>query len=856
MDLDDDINEIELYKLRSSQLIKLKEERSFKLNEFEHKKLCEFNEMESLKRLEGQLKNYEILINEKESKKRDVSIPCNMDTYSNIDYDRSDTSRSLIASSKKPISIEDDIYYEIFLEELQIIKEKLMELPVLQKSNFATNSSFNSISRSALIVFYKSGSNGYNFIMQFFRIDKKTTFTKLKFSVFNLFQIDFDENFSEIRFFLINNEFNLIHISNEDEEIHCYIMKKNCQNIRFLVSRKEEQKLITPNYLKETILGEKTVVDINLKNLKMSIITPPIKSFFMQFIGVTKHMIKKIVLEYNKDIVEKIYEKTKPSKSFKFFISFKWLGFITIYFIFLIISLNSLFTIMETQKDYFTNLEISKFFSSKALKIYNLDSIYLDLYLQLKPFFYKIQNHKIPFQSIDRLKGIILSSQIRVSMYNTQILNCPKFILNKTQFCYYPYFNSSTSNKSNSISYKYMFSVTNDTYINDSLNKMLIIDNNNVENNKVNISTFDNYQKYLFNNLTIENRSLLEYYSYASGTLGDYYSDGSTFFFDPNKLNDITLKNLLYVVTQSNLWNWSLRSIVVSFTLYNIHTQKSIYITIMYEIDNAGYIVTNSTTSNIFISNFYFGSRGLFLWNCDIVRIVCVGLILVFTFIDFISFERKLKKMTRFGYFNLFLSPKFTLNLIIIVFNVLSFCTRLLILNIDFRDVIISLKTKYFEFYSVNQSYSNQLIYENVQIFATIFRVVFFLYYWEKVRTFIHYIIDIIHKIFYLFLIMFFQFYCLSVMANNILGPFHKSYSNLPHSINSGLMTTIGFFYGTIDNTSSKSDIVVLCFIYFIVIYFFLNVVVGTFIDVYRISSLKRGYPYYLKKKSFFNYIK
>ena len=67
MDLDDDINEIELYKLRSSQLIKLKEERSFKLNEFEHKKLCEFNEMESLKRLEGQLKNYEILINEKES---------------------------------------------------------------------------------------------------------------------------------------------------------------------------------------------------------------------------------------------------------------------------------------------------------------------------------------------------------------------------------------------------------------------------------------------------------------------------------------------------------------------------------------------------------------------------------------------------------------------------------------------------------------------------------------------------------------------------------------------------------------------------------------------------------------------
>ena len=111
--------------------------------------------------------------------------------------------------------------------------------------------------------------------------------------------------------------------------------------------------------------------------------------------------------------------------------------------------------------------------------------------------------------------------------------------------------------------------------------------------------------------------------------------------------------------------------------------------------------------------------------------------------------------MTRFGYFNLFLSPKFTLNLIIIVFNVLSFCTRLLILNIDFRDVIISLKTKYFEFYSVNQSYSNQLIYENVQIFATIFRVVFFLYYWEKVRTFIHYIIDIIHKIFYLFLIIF-----------------------------------------------------------------------------------------------------
>ena len=99
---------------------------------------------------------------------------------------------------------------------------------------------------------------------------------------------------------------------------------------------------------------------------------------------------------------------------------------------------------------------------------------------------------------------------------------------------------------------------------------------------------------------------------------------------------------------------------------------------------------------------------------------------------------------------------------------------------------------------------------------------------------------------------MLFIYFSLIVMANNIFGQYYINYIDLGSSLNTGLLLSIGSFSGSLDGSSSKTEYIMLFFLGFLVIYFLLNVISGAFIDIYRITVLKKGYPYFNKNIDIF----
>jgi len=332
------------------------------------------------------------------------------------------------------------------------------------------------------------------------------------------------------------------------------------------------------------------------------------------------------------------------------------------------------------------------------------------------------------------------------------------------------------------------------------------------------------------------------------GKIGIYTGNYYNIYLSPMHMNINTLNCLFTYLSQTELFNKGLRSIVISYTLMNYKTKFFYYISITYELNVSGFIYEPDVKVSVFLPNIYAGDYGSLLRICDIIRLIFVILLCLITLQQVLSGMKLSSVQGTMKLFLLILQPTVIINLSIIIIFLICYISKIKNLQFDLNNVIkfinkidnIVITPDYINTYY----YSLDIIYETILCFLLFARTLLIFWFFKKIKTFTSYILDSLGKMILFVILIVFVFIGFVVFANNLWGLYYPSFIDLSSSFQNILLFSIGHFQkDLVYNIFPNWTFVFMLFYYFLVVYFIMNSFVGIYLEAYRIVMLKQGNP-------------
>jgi hypothetical protein len=259
-----------------------------------------------------------------------------------------------------------------------------------------------------------------------------------------------------------------------------------------------------------------------------------------------------------------------------------------------------------------------------------------------------------------------------------------------------------------------------------------------------------------------------------------------------------------------------------------------------------------------FLANVYADDTGALILIFDILRLVFILLMFIFTFQSIVDAKRKLhdteKNVT--GYMKIFFQPKIITTIIIMLLYIILFATKALYLKMDSDEIWPQSSSNGFlrsvnkEFYSTVNNFELAIVLETLIIFSLFARMILFFYDYTRIFGFFIYIYNSFKRVASFFMMLIFFLLSFAVFANNLWGQYFDAYRDIASSITNVLLFSIGHFQTQIYGYNYRWWNIIFTFLFFLIfIYFSLTTFVGIFLESYRITSTEIGYSYEYRKK-------
>ena len=683
---------------------------------------------------------------------------------------------------------------------------------------------------------------------QFLKFTKKTDFETIIKYCLDLWNLSDDQGkINDFCLKLLSNDNDIDSIDINPKEFVDEFLKinSNIKQARFILW--DKSKLIKDSIIKKE-MNKENDTKILIKNEKK--IEGLTLKFLNKFMGVSTYARNKIeyIINY-RDNSNKL--KIDSSSYLTFAINvFIWI----INFLFLIFTYLTLFEMQKTTSSFFARNQLNN------MLLYNNNSI-----------FKFDDSNSIQYDILDRLKIIFLDDlarqnsllnsikilgKLRISFYRTISNNCSNYrYLNfiTKRNCYESEYKSSTANTSAplmkgsglNIDNTTNFTITSPNNINISY--VLLDNSTNPSNSRFinNASIIQKFVSLIMINMTSNNISNLDYS--ISGQLGKYTGTNCfNIFVNPYEMSNLVFAQIINNVYNTSITDESLRSVITSFSYYDFPTHMFIYVYIVYEISNTGFILTPLISIKSFHYNIYNTTNGPFIRYLDILRFVLGILILVFTPHQLMNIKPGNDRV--FLFTNIIL-----LNLFICFFFFVSYGLRMTNLNNPFNsEVILDLTYEIKEFYRYKNSYYINTVLECLLAFSMMIKICFDIGRFHKIKLVILYIRNSFKKIFYYIIFIVALIGSFTVFSNNLWGLSLQKFSDL----NSCLFNVLFFSIGSmdVDEILETNEIgviwnIIFFYLFFsIIILFYLNTFAGIFVEVYRKTTLIKGNPKQIEK--------
>ncbi len=300
-----------------------------------------------------------------------------------------------------------------------------------------------------------------------------------------------------------------------------------------------------------------------------------------------------------------------------------------------------------------------------------------------------------------------------------------------------------------------------------------------------------------------------------------------------------------------------MRAVTFSFTLFNNFNKFYFYINLVYEWPSQGGILPAKIGVSPFLINVYERNLGNLTKLTDILRLIFSLIMLILTLNNFNQAKKQLHETQRnmIEYLKIFLSAKMIVNIFIMLFYIICFALKLIYLMQNPEDLVKTFKAdgflnlNKFDFYEIKQNYETCIVIETIIVFFLFFRFIIFFYDLTRTNIFFIYIFKAFANVYVFLIILVMIIVSQAIFANNLWGQNFDEYRDLAGSIVNTLLFSIGHYQKSIMTSKNNKiwTIVFTVYFFFIVIYFFLSIFVGIFLESYRLNSLKNGYAYDLR---------
>jgi len=791
-----------------------------------------FSLIEQKEVLNEQLSSVILEVAERNKEISDLERTMNMD----------DSNVNLLSTDRKNLIKNDEKEEEDGEEEDKMIFKQL-ELIMSEKSDSLLKYNVSSdkndeyivyeklICISVLVIYADLHNSSSAFYLQNFTLNKHSVFKELKKTSCEFWDID-DQEYT-IKF--CNSQYKLIDIPSLQLNIDNFLKNQdNCKNAIMILFPEEKQ--VNTEKLK-LFLNQRISLSDSKKTKNNIEIEDSVSEFFRRFVGLFTYMLGKLESIIRFLIVEgdesKLDEK-KPKigiglKTYKVML-------ILVHLVFVFFFLDSL-SITSPAKMYSINDGISNYFNSHKTLVFNRkSSIFDDISLKLNNFFLNDQGKKEGL-----LENFILVTPMRINFYKTNFKTCESFFQENVT-CNIFAWDETTKNISRINYPSKSVQIPSGIYILKDKKY-----NNKLESPLKDESIIRNYISDSISNLTlnINNQSIYSIKGFMSTYTGNTY----TMFVNSLDMNFNTFYLLLLNTKQTNIFDAGLRSIIVILFFMHPQTNRFIYIYLLYEINTDGCVLGLKYYNKIFTMNIYFGVDGEKLYIKDIIRLSLCGVILLSTLVEWFLRKSKFDKKNTSSFGNLmaiFVQPILLTNYIMFSLNLFSFLVKFKCLQYDYTNISNIYKG------NVTQSFESDLynslgwfeLVNNIEsglIFAVMVKFVMLFAEIDSIRVLILYIKNSSYKLGFYIFFLFFILLGFSTLSNNLWGTVDQRFVDLMGSLSNVLMNSIGHIT-IIENGYDGWNFVYIILFFSFFIYFLINTFVGLFLEVYRISTIRKGH--------------
>ena len=724
-----------------------------------------------------------------------------------------------------------------------------------------------------------------SFKFQTFRIYHDTTVKKIYNACLELWNmeekkqelINKDEKELSYKLCLIeNNEKNPVLKGNENIA-NMLRQKKDLKNAQFLLypSSIDKEEAIKKFY--ESNQKEDNIVNNNSDN---------IEEFTQNIVGMSSYINSKYyALKEEETSTKAVFEEDEKMLFQRKLKNYGILGcVIIIYGLFLIFSILSLCSMKNPFETYHEVKELKERFY-KNFKNSNVNNSFLEKsediresILQIfKDFYYDDSEDKT-----NRLPFVVIS-QARISFYEVTEQECHKNYANfyKNNYgpdpkCYKSYYKK----KSNPKGY-YAPYIKNSGYSNDksiceeqSVEEKFFVYSENYENhNFINgCESLENYFYFFFKGWYSSPDDDVEDIS-IKGELGYYGKEPINIFFSVNFINKNVLEEALKLLThKTKLLNSSFedeeydyfspqyqQACVVSFTLYNLFTNHYYYITFLYEFSEMTGNVAPKIDIIPFVPNLSKVAGGKTIKVLDVFRLLLIIFFCLITFYQ-IYFRYNNKKnplskgkhIKQEGFISAFLSLEIIIDIADLFIFLFLFVRKRRSLyqnmikngEISNDNDFVELKIK--EYQKIAFDYQIVIQLESLLIILLLMRFLVFFSDTPRTKRYFKYLRLSLYRVYPYFIFYLFFCFIFAIFAQQIWGPYYQNFKYF----NRAFFSVIEFSIFHVQEVFYKNRFWsayggVFTFMFFIVvIYFIMNTFYGTYLESYRLTTLKHGNAY------------
>jgi hypothetical protein len=864
------------YNYHEEKLINLKEQ--IKENEEKNKRL--HNEVTHYKEVNiflndqllekaEELKHYEKLckettfnVNEETRGEEDVFLKNNMTNRSAIS--RRDISSVGLINLKDDISLnekkEDSQNPEEADQELDLIYNQLdyllkeinhnqNDVPGIYHKKQKGEETLNLFCRAVLVILIDADQviDGKNkILLQTFRLDLSTTFLNLKKAILNFWDLDNRENEFTLRF--IDRDGDTMIIKNFQEEIDLFLKgMSNMKLARFLfISSKAKT---DPNELKG--IGE---TDLNLKNQKKNTITldSTLEKLFSKFMGLTNYLNNKFVFIKKKEEEGSEEENPNLKKKSGFLTSLYFIVYFSLILIFFIFTIFSLSMKNPNEQLYFMRSSINDKFQ------FEMDSQpqYIGKEGFIKDILTRLQDSFILSKKSTSSYDVV--GRHYFSFYRVKQFSCT-FLTNS--ICYYPNYSTITADLNN-----------NDYFLNRQYIGLLKDKTKNlsVKDLKGTFIVPESWD-FIINDGTLlvkDLDSLGQYYTgiFANfgnpdgsfdynfrGILNNYFGSGMQFKMTLEMVSYPVLSTALLIVQSASpsILDNGLRAFICTFHM-RYPPRQYFRITITYEFPSEGGALSPTLSVEHFQPNIYLGDEGAYLQLLDLLRLIMSTILFFFTMKSIKELKNKNFKFKRNIIVQILHSPYILIELFIIFSYWASFGIKSLSLNEQTWAFLMIDTTSQAWMENADHDFSSMIYWFNIDnslelamMFLSTLLIINFIFKMDKIRTFAFFLKTALSRVIFFFVIVFIIMLGFAVCFNNVFGDYYKENKTFLGSFSYTMLISVGHLSNTFPDFFRMGWVYIIFLLFFVlVIYFFLNIFIGVYLESFRLCSLRKGYSY------------